>query len=474
MEEAEARLRDAERCIHPDMPVEQARSFQGQVTIIRGNIARYSGDLTRSVELSLQALDFLQETEMMRAGAVVYAAQVYMVSGDVTPAAEYKAKAALKTARTSNQLFLSVRSVINLARLQVLQGRLRQATATYAQTLQVTSDQEVLRVLTSGPAYFFGLADVLREWNDLDEASRFLAQGMQVLESGTLLVDADVVLLGYTTMARLQQARGEYDKALTALDTFINLTHQRQIIPLLVAQLVAMRAHVELVQGNLTAALRWIATSGLSRDDTDLSYPREREYLTLVRVDIVQGRTDPAGSILRDTLSMLARLLSDADSKARVGSVLEILLLRSLTFDAQGNRTQALDSLEHALLLAEPEGYVRLFVDEGVPMLILLREAQARGLALDYVTRLLSAFGAQHISDAAPSIPANSILLEPLTARECDVLQLLVAGSSNAAIAQELVITLGTVKRHVNSIYGKLGVQSRTQAVARAHALNMP
>jgi LuxR family transcriptional regulator, maltose regulon positive regulatory protein len=473
MEEAEARLRDAEHCIHVGMPVEQARSIQGQVTLIRGNISRYSGDLTHSVALSLQALDLLQEKEMMHTGALVYAAQAYLVSGDVTSAPEHKAKTAVQLARNSNQLFLSLRSIINLARLQVLQGRLRQATTTYEEAMQVTSGPEVLRVLTSGPAYYFGLADVLREWNDLDEASRYLAQGMEVLESGTLLIDADVVMLGYVTLARLQLARSAYGKALAALDTFVNLTHQRQIIPLLVAQVAAMRAYVDLEHGNLTAALRWMDASGLSTGDADLAYPREREYLTLARVQIALARADPTGTFLQDTLGLLARLLSDAEAKARMSSVLEILLLRSLAFDTQGNKTQALRSLERALLLAEPEGYVRLFVDEGMLMLALLREAQRHGLALDYLTRLLFAFDTEHISDPVSPIPANHTLLEPLTARERDVLRLLVAGLTNAAIAQELVITLGTVKRHVNSIYGKLGVQSRTQAVARAHAMHL-
>jgi LuxR family maltose regulon positive regulatory protein len=207
----------------------------------------------------------------------------------------------------------------------------------------------------------------------------------------------------------------------------------------------------------------------LSTADEDLSYSREGEYLTLARVCIAQGRADPAGSFLQDALGLLDRLLSDAEAKARMGSVLEILILRALAFDAEGNRTQALASLERALLLAEPEGYIRLFLDEGEPMLALLRQAYARGIAPDYVATLLSAFGEQ-----APAAPSRAFpLVEPLTERELAVLRLLVAGLSNAAMAQELVITVGTVKRHVNGIYGKLGVNSRTQAVARAHASHL-
>ncbi|HEY6410119.1 MAG TPA: LuxR C-terminal-related transcriptional regulator [Ktedonobacteraceae bacterium] len=478
METAESRLRDAERCIREDMDGEQERAIRGQVAVIRGNIARYSGDLSRSVSLSRQALDFLAETDVttIRVGALVYVAQAYMVNGDVTFDAERLASAAVASALASGHLFISLRSITNLARLQALQGRLHQAAITYEETMRVTSSPEELQVLTSSPAYYFGLADVLREWNDLDEAARYLAQGMEVLERGTILVDADVITLGYTVLARLQQERGQDSIALSTVDAFMNLAHKRDFFPSHVAQGAAMRAYLELAQGNLTAALRWVDASSVSTDDADLSYPREREYLTLARVRIAQWRADSTGhenlgtgSFLQDALSLLDRLLGDAEAKARISSVLEILLLRALAFAAQGNRKEALASLERALLLAEPAGYIRLILDEGEPMVALLRQAYARGIAPNYVATLLSVLGEQ--TPAAPSRPGS--LVEPLTERELDVLQLLVTGLPNSAIARELVITVGTVKRHVNSIYGKLGVNSRTQAVARAHTLRL-
>ncbi len=201
----------------------------------------------------------------------------------------------------------------------------------------------------------------------------------------------------------------------------------------------------------------------------DLAYPREREYLTFARVRIAQGREEPAGPFLSEALRLLSRLREDAEEKARMGSTLEILILQALALSAQGKGTEAFPVLERVLTLAEPEGYIRLFVDEGTPMVALLRQAHARGIAPDYVATLLSAFGEQPV--AAPS--RASPLVEPLTERELDVLRLLVTGLSNAEIARELIITVGTVKRHVNSIYGKLGVQSRTQAVARAQTLHL-
>ena len=156
-----------------------------------------------------------------------------------------------------------------------------------------------------------------------------------------------------------------------------------------------------------------------------------------------------------------------------MGSVLEILVLRALAHQAQGDRTSALSTVERALVLAAPEGYIRLFVDEGAPMLALLRQAQARSSVPGYVATLLRVFGEQVVSDVHRSSASPNVLAEPLTEREHEVLRLLLEGASNHEIARRLVVSVNTVKRHVYNLCGKLGVQSRAQAIARARTLNL-
>ena len=226
-----------------------------------------------------------------------------------------------------------------------------------------------------------------------------------------------------------------------------------------------------MAQGDLPAARCWAGQSGLSPHDAELPYAREREYLTLARVRIAQGREDPAGPFLADALHVLNRLLQEAEAKARMGSALEMLILQALALHAQHDRQGALIALQRALTLAAPEGYIRLFVDEGVPMHVLLRQIRPHlhGSMQGYVATLLSAFGGQPASPA----PGPSSLVEPLTGREREVLRLLLEGASNREIARRLVLSINTVKRHIYNLCGKLGVQSRTQAIVKARALDL-
>jgi ATP/maltotriose-dependent transcriptional regulator MalT len=396
----------------------------------------------------------------------------FLVSGDVTPAAEHEVIAANTLIYTSDNLFAIVSSISALARLHFLQGKLRKAAATYAQVVQVVPRPEVLQTIFRSVFYYFGLGDLLRERNELDAAERYLSQGMTLVKE-TLTVDPFWAVLGYTAMARLQQARGNSREAMVILDALTQLAEQRHFPPHYVAQGTAVRTQLELAQGNMTAAIHWADSSGLSSEDGEITYPLEGAYLALARVRIVKGRDEQVAPSLEDVLQLLNRLLRDAEAKAQMGSALEILVLQALALEAQGNRTVALSTLERALVLAEPEGYIRMFVDEGAPMLTLLRQAHAQSSVREYVNTLLRVFGEQVVSDVPLTSDHPSSLVEPLTEREREVLRLLLEGASNREIAGRLVLSVNTVKRHVYNLSVKLGVQSRAQAIIRARDLDL-
>ncbi len=464
-------LQEAEKTAAHITLADEAQAFLNQVATVQAYILFFQGDLASSVTLAKQAADQLAERPRhVREATSLIAAHSVLVSGDVRSVEQRVARLASPLEASSDvlamEMFVRLTSILLQARLLRLQGRLRQAAVTYEQMAQGQGEHAAALI---HPGYCFGLGELCYEWNDLDAAERLLEQGMEAL-GGPLTLAADTIAVGYATFARLHQARKQNHNALALLDAFAQLAQERQFAPMQLAFASAVRTHIELIQGNLAAAVRWTEASGLSASD-ELAYPREREYLTFARVRIEEGREDPAGLRLEEALRLLERLRESAEAKARTGSVLEILILQALAFSARGKGTEALAVLQRVLTQAEPEGYIRLFVDEGMPMLRLLRQAQARGVVPEYVAMLLAAFDAPSLPDAA--VTAASALIEPLTFREREVLQLLAAGASNGEIARRLVLSVGTVKKHVSNICGKLDVQSRTRAVARARTLHL-
>jgi len=283
-------------------------------------------------------------------------------------------------------------------------------------------------------------------------------------------------------MARIREAQGDLDGALDLLDQAEHL-YNANFSPN-VRPIAARKARVWVAQGRLDKALGWTREQGLSVDN-ELSYLHEFEAITLARVLLACNQNGRVDGSISGVLGLLERLLKAAEAGGRKGSVIEILILQSLAHQTQGNLPAALMALQHALALAEPEGYVRMFLDEGSSMMQRIREASAHKIMPDYSSRLLAAFEAEQKWSAGDlllpdtpaathvSPPALQPLTEALSQRELEILRLLATELSGPEIAHELVISLSTVRTHTKRIYSKLNVNSRRAAVKRAEELDL-
>ena len=483
LEAAELRMNAVEALLSSSPPDSASSTTLARALGLRGSIARFRGDIASSVILSEQVLPLLPTTDVLpQAIAKLQSRSAFLVNGDVRPANEHLLTATVVEARTIGDFGLLRRSLVTFAEFQHLQGRLRQASATYEELTHAAPTLGGLRSLPFAAGYYFGLGGLQREWNNLDAAEDLLVQGREMVHT-KLLVEASFVLSGYTALAKLQLARGASAAANATMREFETLAGERGYAPLIMARAAAVRAHLALMQGLLDAAMQWAETSGLDLND-DVTYLREQEYLILARVRIACGCSDPAND-LRVTSELLERLLIAAETAGRINSMIEIHMLQALVLQTRGAHSDALVVLERALKHARPQGYIRTFVDEGAPLAALLTELRRERTKVDpvmdtYVERLLATFELstpqsyppnrpQPLSGTTPLPPE----VEPLTEREQEVLRLLAAGMSNQAIAEELIVAVGTVKRHVNSILSKLHVQSRLQAVAVARTLNL-
>jgi LuxR family maltose regulon positive regulatory protein len=309
---------------------------------------------------------------------------------------------------------------------------------------------------------YVGMSELERERNDLDVAREHLLRSKELGEHTGL---PQHPYRWCVAMARIREAEGDLDGALALLQEA-----ERLYVPDFnpnVRPVAALKARVWVAQGRLGEALGWARAQRLSAHD-DLDYLHEFEHITLARVLLARSKSDRADSSIREASGLLHRLLQAAEAGGRTGSVIEILVLQALAHQMHGDIPAALVPMERALTLAEGEGYVRIFVDEGRPMAVLLQAAAKRGIALHYVHHLLQASGT-----AADRTPVQQPLSEPLSDRERDVLRLLGTDLDGPAVARALMVSLSTLRTHTRSIYTKLEVNSRRAAVRRAEELQL-
>jgi LuxR family maltose regulon positive regulatory protein len=318
------------------------------------------------------------------------------------------------------------------------------------------------------------MGELLYEWNELEQAERHLTQAVEL---GRRWGNAEALAGSYLWLARLRWARDDTEGVHTAVGRAQQLV-EHGVLAEMRAAVASFRAWLALQQGDLLAAERWAQALGLDAAQATI-YPREKDFLIFARLLLARDELDQAGQLLD-------RIFRSAERVGRVSLSLEVQLLMALAAQARGNADRAMRILEEAVATAEPEGYVRTFVDEGAPMQQLLTGLDQRpanralpsttsGSARQrrYVQRLLAAFPSSDDGVPAPAARSPSTLAEQLSERETEVLRLVAKGHTNREIADQLFIAVSTVKSHTNSIYGKLGVRNRTQAIAAAEALSL-
>lgn len=450
-------------------------SLTGEMAALQAMIASIWNEVMDSIEYSRQALDSLPADSPWRSVITFCLGSVLFLSGDIAGATHFLGDA-LRLSQEDGSHYIQLNAASFLGDLEVFRGQLSRAAEIYEQVL-VSADHGIPQkgaLMAHG-----GLAHILYERNQLAAALTHIELGIEQLEQ---VGGSWSSLMLYRTLGRIQQALGNWIEALEALDRAYQ-SGQRTQVSIVVTQSAALRARLQLIQEDIEAAERWAANSGLSVDDPKADHPglREEEYLSLARVLNAQGRHTEAQSLLH-------RLLHSAEAEGRIGSVIIILVLQCLSLQAQGHTAHALTVLERALKLAAPEGYVRLFLDEGEPLRQLLAILAARPAVKPslhhYAEQLLADFArpvrarwpdevVPGTSKAFPGRLTPTDLPEPLTSRELEILRLIADGRTNPEIAATLFLAVGTVKKHTNNLFGKLSASNRTQAVKRGRDLGL-
>jgi len=432
----------------------------GQVALERSYLAQLRGDAQATAAFAEQVLARSTAEEWL----LTSTARGFLAVAEWLHGRLHAAEAAfcdrIAQWRAAGQATLAAWGSYQLAQVQRAGGRLEAARLTGEQALEAVGGGAPGPA--SGPA-FMSLAEVAYQRNDLDLARRLATEGIALCRQ---FVYTPPLAAGLVTLAWIRQAAHDPAGARAAMAEAARIS---PVPPGLLNPVPAQQARLLLAQGDLAAAERWADECGLGLDD-QAAYPREAGHLLLARVLLARTQPGPA-------LALLARLQETAAAQHRTGSLIEIGALRALALAASDEGPAAVTALAEALALAGPPDYVRVFADEGLPMARLLRRVvaaqrdcpAAAAIPFGYLAGLQQAFGR---GPAAVSATQPG-LVDPLTGREAEVLNLLAAGRSNQAIAAELVVSLDTIKKHVGHVLAKLGAANRTEAVARARELDL-
>ena len=429
----------------------------GEVLAFQAFITSFSGDGRANLAKCQHIAEHLSEEHLLARGWLAGAeAQIYRSLGETVSATQRNLEAS-QLMQATGQTSIAISFLSSAASLLIMRGRLHEAWQCCEHAIDLSRLEGYPLSLEVGHTSLYQM-DILREWNQLDAARE--------LASKVLQRDEPLLLsMGLPALAGVHLSRGELDTAAEILQHAERASeHLRN--PYWHA-LHSITTHVRfwIARGELERAVRW-AERVQHEERHPAPLARELEDMALVRIVLAQHKTEEA-------LMRLVPLLESATKQERWGHIIELLLLQTLAYLERREEQAALAALTQAVHLAEPEGYMRSFLDEGVPMAALLsklRDRQRKQGPTPYLDKVLTAFSPQKVVDYPT--PQNA-LLDPLSTREQEVLHLMARGASNQEIAETLVITLDTVKRHVSNILSKLGASNRTQAVSRVRELGL-
>ncbi len=443
LDAAETALNAALHGVEPDAAT---RYLIGRIAAARAVLAltRYQADTM--IAQSLRALEYLPPKNLsLRANANWTLGVAYLYQRDRV-AARQALTEAIALSQAAGDIFITILATIGLGNVQEADNQLYQAAETYQRILDMAGDQPLQIIYEA----HLGLARVRYEWNELNAAEQHGRQSLDLARQYDKVIDRFIVCEVF--LARLKLAQGDETGAAAILAQADQTARQKNFVFRL-PEIAAAQALVLLRQGHLSAAAQLAQAYDLP--------------LSQARVSLAQGNPSEA-------LAALEPFRQQVEAKVWEDERLKVMILQAVALQAQGEKDKAVRLLGNALALAEPGGFIRIFVDEGLPMAQLLSEAAAQGIAPDYLSKLQAGFEseAQKSEDKFSRPPAQS-LIEPLSQRELEVLQLIAQGLSNREISERLFLALSTVKGHNLNIFGKLQVQRRTEAVARARALGL-
>jgi LuxR family maltose regulon positive regulatory protein len=463
-DQSEPLLRAAERNIPPDTPTELQNDLRGQIACLwAGFFANIYDETQRTIEMARQALTYLSLADAVnRTYAKYLLGRMYFLRGDFSQALPILTEIihdCIQAAAT-NYLAQTLSLVSKICRLE---GRLQDSIDLLQEGCGFIEASDPRRITVSGMA-FIGQVDVLREWNRLDEAEDLAKRSLELLLPWE---NPSSICSCYTWMVRIYIAKGNPAMAEAVLNSAIAAIRGRRPMAGVTSDLNNARVWYWLTTGQVQMASQW-ALQQKETFSTANTYLicQELDEMILARVLIAEGKPEQAQQLLEP-------LAAAAERGNRFGRLIEIQILQALAFQLLGDQEQARILLEKSLTLAEPEGYIRSFIDEGEAMrkLLLAYSRIPSSLHKSYAQKLLACLGVPGQPDA-PEVHSSN-LVEPLTPREIEVLQWMAEGFSNHQIAEKLILAEGTIKYYVHAVLGKLAVRSRTQAIVEAKKLKI-